>query len=87
VTDSWPVPAPASSWAVAALSFEGEAPYSNQYFVSRPDGLTVPPSVAVVDPTDVTAPVEAEAVVPLVLKSCSPPYVVPAEFDATTRTK
>ena len=87
VTATCPLPAPASTLVVAEERLEAEVPYSNQYEVSRPVGLTLPLSDAVVEPIDDATLVVADCVVPLLLKSCNPPYVVPAEFDATTSTR
>jgi hypothetical protein len=48
------VPEPTLTLPVCESRLVAEVPYSNQYLVARPSGLTEPPKVAVVGPTEET---------------------------------
>ena len=77
------VPEPALR-AVVRLPYEVVRPYSTCQVVSRPCGLTVPATVAVLPATDEAPPVVARGAVPVV-NVLSAPRVVPASLVATRR--
>jgi hypothetical protein len=87
IADTWDavVPEPASTTAVLD-PYAVVLPYSNQYFVSEPLGLTDPDSVTL----EVSAP-DAELVTTvgllaaLVVNVSSTPSLVPDEFVAVIR--
>ena len=84
LTNTDPDPDPSSIVAVDDERFAADVPYSKWWVVSRPPGLTVPLSVAVVEPTAEACPVVAETDDCPVVNSSSAPAVVPDEFVATS---
>jgi len=83
VTATVPDPAPSLKVGVLDESDAADVPYSKWSLVSSAPGLTVPLSVAVVEPIADACPVAAVAVAEAVVNRASEPSVVPDEFEAT----
>jgi hypothetical protein len=76
---------PEAASAVAVFEpYAVDVPYSTNQVVGSPFGFTVPPSVAVVGPTEVAGDVTTTGG-DAVVNSPSPPLDVPDEFFATRR--
>ncbi len=79
------VPDPTDRLGVELVSDDGPVPHSNQASVSEPLGFTLPFRVALSVVMDVAEAVVTEGGVPVVVKLCTEPLTVTAEFDAAIR--